>query len=62
MTDACMKDLLCVDACPTDCIHPKKDEPAFETATQLCVDPNGCKKCRTGTEEIVSKRLENTIP
>ena len=42
---SCIKDLLCVDACPTDCIHPKKDEPAFEAATQLYVDPNGCIDC-----------------
>jgi len=45
ITDTCIKDLLCVDACPTDCIHPKKDEPAFETATQLYVDPIGCIDC-----------------
>ena len=24
ITDACIRDLLCVDVCPTDCIHPKK--------------------------------------
>jgi len=45
ITDSCIKDLLCVDVCPTDCIHPKKDEPQFETATQLFVDPNGCIDC-----------------
>jgi len=45
ITDACIKDVLCVDACPTDCIHPKKDEAAFEAATQLFVDPNGCIGC-----------------
>ena len=45
ITDKCIKDLLCVDAYPTDCIHPKKDEPAFEVATQLYVDPNGCIDC-----------------
>jgi NAD-dependent dihydropyrimidine dehydrogenase PreA subunit len=45
ITDYCIKDLLCVDACPTDCIHPKKDELTFETATQLYVDPNGCIDC-----------------
>jgi len=36
ITDSCIKDLLCVDACPTDCIHPKKDEPAFEAASSNC--------------------------
>lgn len=45
ITDACIKDELCVDVCPTDCIHPKKDEPGFEEATQLYVDPNGCIDC-----------------
>jgi ferredoxin len=45
ITDACIKDRLCADVCPTDCIHPKKDEPAFEAATQLYVDPNGCIDC-----------------
>jgi ferredoxin len=45
ITDSCIKDLLCVDVCPTDCIHPKKDEPQFEAATQLFVDPNGCIDC-----------------
>jgi NAD-dependent dihydropyrimidine dehydrogenase PreA subunit len=45
ITDTCIKDLLCVDACPTDCIHPKKDEPAFEAATQLYVNPDDCIDC-----------------
>jgi len=45
ITDTCIKDLLCVDVCPTDCIHPKKDESAFETAVQLFVDPSGCIDC-----------------
>ena len=39
ITDSCIKDALCVDVCPTDCIHPKQDEPGFEAATQLFVDP-----------------------
>ena len=26
-----VKDTACVDACPVDCIHPKKDESDFET-------------------------------
>jgi NAD-dependent dihydropyrimidine dehydrogenase PreA subunit len=45
ITDTCIKDELCIDACPVDCIHPKKDEPAFEAATQLYIDPNGCIDC-----------------
>ena len=45
ITDTCLKDVLCADACPTDCIHPKKDEPQFETSTQMYVDPEGCIDC-----------------
>jgi NAD-dependent dihydropyrimidine dehydrogenase PreA subunit len=45
ITSTCIKDSLCVDVCPTDCIHPKPDEPAFEVATQLYVDPAGCIDC-----------------
>ena len=45
ITDTCTKDALCVDVCPTDCIHPKKDEPDFEAATQMYVDPEGCIDC-----------------
>ena len=45
ITDSCIKDLLCADVCPTDCIHPKKDEPGFEAATQMYVDPAGCIDC-----------------
>jgi ferredoxin len=45
ITDSCIKDSLCSDVCPTDCIHPKTDEPGFEEATQLYVDPEGCIDC-----------------
>jgi len=45
ITDACIKDALCVDVCPVDCIHPKKDEPQFEAATQMYVSPVECIDC-----------------
>jgi len=44
-TRASIKDQLCADVCPTDCIHPKKDEPDFEEAKQMYVDPAGCIDC-----------------
>ncbi len=40
-----IKDSLCVGVCPTDCIHPKTDEPGYEAATQMYVDPEGCVDC-----------------
>jgi NAD-dependent dihydropyrimidine dehydrogenase PreA subunit len=45
ITDSCIKDALCIDACPTDCIHPRKDEAQFEGATQMYVDPENCIDC-----------------
>lgn len=40
-----VKDTACVDACPVDCIHPKKDEPDFESATMIYIDPVECIGC-----------------
>lgn len=40
-----VKDTACVDACPVDCIHPRKDEAEFDTATQLYIDPQECIDC-----------------
>ena len=39
------KDTACVDACPVDCIHPKKDEAGFATAKMLFIDPVECIAC-----------------
>jgi NAD-dependent dihydropyrimidine dehydrogenase PreA subunit len=45
ITDTCIKDSLCVDACPVDCIRPKQDESGFDDATQMYVDPEECIDC-----------------
>jgi ferredoxin len=45
ITDTCTKDELCVEACPVDCIHPKKDEPKFEELKHLMIDPEACIDC-----------------
>jgi NAD-dependent dihydropyrimidine dehydrogenase PreA subunit len=39
------KDTACVDACPVDCIHPKKDEPGYAEAELLYIDPVECIDC-----------------
>ena len=39
------KDAACIDACPVDCIHPKKDSPKFEGETMLYIDPVECIDC-----------------
>ena len=47
ITEPCIgtKDTACVDVCPVDCIHPRKDEPAFETAEMLYIHPDECIDC-----------------
>ena len=39
------KDTACVDVCPVDCIHPRKDEPQFEAEKQLYINPSECIDC-----------------
>ena len=39
------KDTACVDVCPVDCIHPRKDEPQHESAPQLYINPTECIDC-----------------
>ncbi|MBS1871486.1 MAG: ferredoxin family protein [Actinobacteria bacterium] len=39
------KDASCVEVCPVDCIHPTPDEPGFEAAEHLHIDPEECIDC-----------------
>ena len=41
------KDTACVDACPVDCIHPKKDSPAHAEEEMLYIDPGGVHRLRS---------------
>jgi NAD-dependent dihydropyrimidine dehydrogenase PreA subunit len=47
ITDACIgtKDASCVETCPVDCIHPTPDEPGYDEAEQLFIDPDECIDC-----------------
>jgi NAD-dependent dihydropyrimidine dehydrogenase PreA subunit len=40
-----VKDTACVDACPVDCIHPRRDEPEFAGVEQLYIHPEECIGC-----------------
>jgi ferredoxin len=53
ITEACIgtKDSSCVDVCPVDCIHPRKDEPDFEKAEMLYIDPETCIDCGLCVDE-----------
>ena len=46
-----VKDAACVDVCPVDCIHPRKDEPGFEAAEMLFIDPGVCIDCGLCVDE-----------
>ena len=39
------KDTACVEVCPVDCIHPKKDSAGHGEANQLFIDPDSCIDC-----------------
>jgi ferredoxin len=47
ITEPCIgvKDHSCVDVCPVDCIHPRKDEPEFERTSMLYIHPDECIDC-----------------
>jgi len=45
ITELCTKDEKCIEVCPVDCIHPRKDEAGFDAAPQLYVDPAACIDC-----------------
>jgi ferredoxin len=45
------KDTACVAVCPMDCIHPTKQEAAFESAEMLYIDPSNCIDCGLCVEE-----------
>jgi ferredoxin len=45
ITEQCTKDNKCVEVCPVDCIHPRKDEAGFEEAAQLFISPTDCIDC-----------------
>ncbi len=58
------KDASCVTVCPVDCIHPTKDEPEFETESQLYIDPATCIDCGLCVVEcpVQAIYLEGDLP
>jgi ferredoxin len=45
ITAPCIADYSCVEVCPVDCIGPRPDDKAFDTAEQLYIDPATCIDC-----------------
>ena len=66
ITEPCIgtKQGACVDVCPTDAIHPRKDEPGFDAAAQLFIDPARCIDCGLCVPECPVKAImpEGAVP
>lgn len=66
ITEPCIntKDTACVDACPVDCIHPRRDEPEFEESPQLYIDPEECIDCGACVPECPVEAIfpEDEVP
>lgn len=45
VTDACIKDFLCVDECSTAAIAPQAGDPAAGTVSQVFINPDECIDC-----------------
>jgi len=45
IVDTCTKDNHCIEACPVNCIHPTPDEPGYDEAPQLYINPAECIDC-----------------
>jgi ferredoxin--NADP+ reductase len=41
----CIADYSCVDVCPVNAISPGPDDPGYDDAEQLYIDPGTCIDC-----------------
>ena len=51
------KDTACVAVCPVDCIHPTKENPKFEEAEMLYIEPDVCIDCGLCVDECPVKAI-----
>jgi len=47
ITEPCIgtKNAACVEVCPVGCIHPTPDEPDYDSAEMLHINPEECIDC-----------------
>jgi ferredoxin len=45
IAEPCRKNSACVDVCPVDCIHPRRDEKQFAENDRSFIDPAACIDC-----------------
>jgi len=65
------KDTACVDSCPVDCIHPKKDSDKFGTEEMLYIDPWNastaalacrCARYRPSSRSMICRKSGKSTP
>ena len=58
------KDAACVEVCPVDCIHPRRDEPAFDAEETLHINPADCIDCGLCVDECPVRAIfpEDELP
>ena len=64
-----VKDMACVDACPVDCIHPRKDEADFESGRSTSIRSNvstaapacQCVRCRRSLHWMTCLKSGRTL-
>ncbi len=58
------KDTACVEVCPTDSIHPTKEDEEFEAETMLYIDPDECIDCAACVPECPVEAIfdEDELP
>jgi ferredoxin len=49
VTDACIKDFLCVAECTTAAIAPAESDPAAAAVSQVFINPDECIDCGSCT-------------
>lgn len=66
ITENCIgtKDGGCVDVCPVDCIHPRPDDPRFESEDMLYIDKDNCIDCGLCVDECPVQAIfrEEDVP
>ncbi len=64
VTDACVKDFVCVAECATSAIAPTVGDPAAGTASQVYINPDECIDCGNCASICAQNAIfaENDLP
>ena len=64
ITAPCIADYSCVEICPVNSISPGPQDPAFDNAEQLYINPNTCIDCGACVQAcpVLAIYKENDIP